>query len=286
MKLDASIVGQADETVAVTVDPLKVAAFAKAIGERRDIYLDSTAARADGHRDIPLPPTYHFSLGRERSRSLGLLEDRGVNLLQLLHGEQIFRYGPLACAGDTLTVARRVSDYFEKKGGALKFIVVETDIRNAGGAVVSLGHETLVLPDAAPPAAPARPVQPAFAVVTGGTCLGPLSPGPITRDMLARFGTASGDFNRVHLDPAAARSAGYDDVFAHGMLSMAWLGRLLTDDVRQDRIREFNVRFLALTPIDAVPVCRGLLSADSRSAALETRLQDGRVTLTGTATFA
>ena len=283
MTLDASIIGAADETVTIKVDPARLRAFAEAIGEHRDLYLDGAAARAAGYPDIPVPPTYHFSLGRERSRLFTLLEDRGVDPLKLLHGEQHFRYAAMAHAGDTLKVARRVSDYFEKKNGALKFIVMETNIRKPDGEPVSLARETLVLPEAAPPANAPKGAKP-LSVEGGSLMLGPLTPGLVTREMLARFGPASGDLNRVHLDAGAARSAGYDDVFAHGMLSMAWLGRLLTDHVRQERLREFGVRFLALTPVDAVPVCEGVsLGGGSQHVTLQVRLENGPATLTGAA---
>jgi acyl dehydratase len=61
-----------------------------------------------------------------------------------------------------------------------------------------------------------------------GDTLPPLTLGPVNRTMLALFAGASGDHNAVHIDIDFARSAGMPDVFAHGMLSMAWLGRLLT----------------------------------------------------------
>lgn len=288
MTLDASIIGTADETATIEVDPARLRAFAEAIGEHRDLYLDGAAARAAGYPDIPVPPTYHFSLGRERSRLFTLLEDRGVDPLKLLHGEQHFHYAAMAYAGETLKVARRVSDYFEKKDGLLKFIVMETDIRKPDDERVSLARETLVLPEAAPPAnaPPANAPKGAkpLSAEADAPILGPLIPGIVTREMLARFGPASGDLNRVHLDAEAARSAGYDDVFAHGMLSMAWLGRLLTDHVRQERIREFGVRFLALTPIDTVPVCEGVIpGGGSQGVSLQVRLENGPATLTGAA---
>lgn len=282
MNLDASIVGTVDETVTVEVDPARLRAFASAIGEQRPVYRDSAAARAAGYPDIPLPPTYHFSLGRERGRPLGMVEDRGVDPLRLLHGEQRFHYKEMAFAGETLTVARRVSDYFEKKEGALRFIVIETEIRKRAGELVSLGHETLVLPDAVPAGLRGR-VKSSSTANADSTIFQALRPGPVTRDMLARFGAASGDKNRVHLDRNAARSVGYDDVFAHGMLSMAWLGRLLTNIVDQQHVREFSVRFLAPTPIGADPVCTGEPDPRNGKVALGVLLGDGTPTLTGNA---
>ena len=47
------------------------------------------------------------------------------------------------------------------------------------------------------------------------------------------------------------------DVFAHGMLSMAWLGRLLTQWVDQRRIRHFGVRFVGITQLGDEITCSG-----------------------------
>jgi acetyl-CoA acetyltransferase len=45
--------------------------------------------------------------------------------------------------------------------------------------------------------------------------------------------------------------AGMPDVFAHGMLSMAYLGRFLARWAPQTHLRHFSVRFAAITPIGA-----------------------------------
>jgi acyl dehydratase len=124
-----------------------------------------------------------------------------------------------------------------------------------------------------------------------GTELPPLALPPISRATLARFGSASGDLNPIHVDIDVARSAGLDDVFAHGMLSMAYLGRLLTGWVPQDRIRTFAVRFAAITPVHGEPTCTGRVTSideadGERRADLElaVTLADGTLTLAGTAT--
>lgn len=112
---------------------------------------------------------------------------------------------------------------------------------------------------------------------------------PISRTTLALFAGASGDHNPVHIDLDAAKSVGIDDVFAHGMLSMAYLGRLITDWVPQDRIRSYRVRFAAITPVHGEPTCTGrVVAVDSGLATLDlaVTLPDGTVTLTGDATVA
>ncbi|MEV0431496.1 MaoC/PaaZ C-terminal domain-containing protein [Micromonospora sp. NPDC050495] len=110
---------------------------------------------------------------------------------------------------------------------------------------------------------------------------------PISRTTLALFAGASGDHNPIHIDIDVARSGGLDDVIAHGMLSMAYLGRLLTNWVPQERIRSYRVRFAATTPPAGKPTCTGRI-IDINDGGLATvelvvALADGTVTLTGEA---
>jgi acyl dehydratase len=123
--------------------------------------------------------------------------------------------------------------------------------------------------------------------LTVGAELPPLTLPAISRTTLALFAGASGDHNPIHIDIDNARSAGFDDVFAHGMLSMAYLGRLLTAWVPQDRIRSFSVRFLSITPVYGQPTCTGRTVAVEDGVArleLQVALNDGTVTLAGDAT--
>ena len=80
-----------------------------------------------------------------------------------------------------------------------------------------------------------------------GDTLPALNLAPVNRTTLALFAGASNDHNAIHIDLDYARRAGMPDVFAHGMLSMAWLGRLLTQWVDQRRLREFSARFTGIT---------------------------------------
>jgi acyl dehydratase len=126
-----------------------------------------------------------------------------------------------------------------------------------------------------------------------GTELPPLQVDPISRLTLALFAGASGDHNPMHVDLDAAKSVGLPDVFAHGMLSMAYLGRLLTNWVPQERIRSYRVRFAAITPVHGEPSCTGRVTLiedvdGERRATVElaVTLADGTTTLTGDAVVA
>ncbi len=115
----------------------------------------------------------------------------------------------------------------------------------------------------------------------------------IDRALLCRFAGASGDLNPIHVDIDFARRAGMPDVFAHGMLGMAWLGRLLTGWRPQSSLRSFSVRFMALTHLGNQPVLRGqvveLLEVDGRPlarVAVEMLNQYGQLKIQGEALVA
>lgn len=81
--------------------------------------------------------------------------------------------------------------------------------------------------------------------------------GPITRGTLALYAGASHDHVLLHIDSDFAKAAGMGDVFAHGMLSMAYLAQFLTRLAPAERVRSWNVRFLAITPVHATVRCGG-----------------------------
>jgi len=80
---------------------------------------------------------------------------------------------------------------------------------------------------------------------------------PISRYTLALYCGASGDHNPIHVDSDFAKKAGMPDVFAHGMLSMAYLGRMLTNWQPQSQLRKFSSRFAAITQLRDVITCSG-----------------------------
>ena len=122
-----------------------------------------------------------------------------------------------------------------------------------------------------------------------GDTLPELVRGPITRHMLALFAGASHDHVPLHTDSDFARAAGMDDVFAHGMLSMAWLAQALRLWAPAERLLEWNVRFTAITPLHATVHCRGhVVECDGNRARLSIGAWTDRnlQTLDGTAVIA
>ena len=142
--IDRAQIGKTWPPHKVEVEKGRLRFFAKAIGERNPIYTDESAARAAGHPSLPVPPTFLFSLEGEGPGVIDRLVELGLDLRRLLHGEQSFRYHEIAHAGDVLTFESRVTDIFEKKGGALEFIVKETAVRNQAGRMIAELRSVLV----------------------------------------------------------------------------------------------------------------------------------------------
>jgi acyl dehydratase len=90
-----------------------------------------------------------------------------------------------------------------------------------------------------------------------GAELPPFETEPVSRLALSLYCGASGDHNPIHVDIDYARAAGVPDVFAHGMLSMAWLAHVLTRWVPQHAIRSLDVRFAAITQVGERIRCSG-----------------------------
>ena len=100
-------------------------------------------------------------------------------------------------------------------------------------------------------------IVPTFESLKVGDEIPALKIPPVSRHSLALYCGASGDHNPIHVDLDYAKSAGLDDVIAHGMLSAGYLARMLTDWVPQSAIRSMNNGFTAMTQIAESVTCTG-----------------------------
>ena len=115
---------------------------------------------------------------------------------------------------------------------------------------------------------------------------------PITRSTVALYAGASGDHNPIHIDLDFAKEAGMKDVFAHGMLIMAYLGRAVTNIVPQSNLKNFNVRFSSITNIGDILTCSGEVNKIDKNNSKKTIVLDlivsdefGDIKISGAATI-
>jgi acyl dehydratase len=290
---DRTSFGHVFPSFSVLLEARQLLSFAAAVGESSPLYVDEVAARQAGYRSLPVPPTFLFGHCLEPGEPFPWFAEAGLDLPRVLHGEQSFTYHAAACAGDRLVVVPRITGIHDKKEGRLRVVVRESRISTPEGTLVAELRSVFIQPmiaDHAPSAARTtlgrgaphiRPTLPVLGVP------------PITRQTLAAFAGASGDRNPLHLDPDFARRAGHDDVIAQGMLSMAYLGRLLTSWAPQRQLLQFRARFTGVTRLGDAPLCSGQVVrafADGGKGrqllTLQVSNQHGQQTLTGEALLA
>jgi acyl dehydratase len=112
--------------------------------------------------------------------------------------------------------------------------------------------------------------------------------GPVTAVDLALYAAASGDHNPLHLDEQQSRRAGFDDPLVHGMLSMAYVGRLFTDAFGPSALVSLQTRFTGTAARGSTLTIRAELAEhDLQSArySVTAKSDAGTDVITGSATI-
>ena len=135
--LDKNLIGHRMGKRSILVEEGAVRAYAKAIGETDTTCLDVEAARAAGLRSLRVPPTYLSCMQGQLFATTDTLKLARMDLKRILHAEQAYEYLAPVCAGDTLTYEPRIADVYDKKDGALEFLVMQTCITNQDGVHVA-----------------------------------------------------------------------------------------------------------------------------------------------------
>ena len=145
--IDSKFVGHRFKPSTLNVQADRVRAFASAIGATDPIHFDAAAAQVQGYPDVVAPPTFLTIAEMDRANdpqfeTLPAL--LGLALSGFLHGEQEYEYLAPVCAGDSLAVDSFIKDIYSKRNGALQFIVMEFEYRNAAGALAAISRSTAV----------------------------------------------------------------------------------------------------------------------------------------------
>ncbi|MEU3017520.1 MULTISPECIES: MaoC family dehydratase N-terminal domain-containing protein [unclassified Nocardiopsis] len=145
MPLSAEVVGTPMPDASLLLERGRLRLFCEAIGETSPVYLDVAAARAAGHPDLPVPPTFLAAIQHEVPQPLRWIEELGADPRRVLHGEQAFTYHRMVHAGQTVTLRGSVTGHTVKKGGAMELLTrsfVVTD--ETGGTVAELEDVVVV----------------------------------------------------------------------------------------------------------------------------------------------
>lgn len=142
--IDRKWIGHASPASVLSIERTRLRFFAKAIGETDPVYSDVVAAMAAGYVDLPAPPTFLFAAELDSGATDRMLAELEIPIAKLLHGEQSFSYHHPACAGDTVTVRSAITDIYDKKDGALEFVVKTARATNQRDELVAELRTVLV----------------------------------------------------------------------------------------------------------------------------------------------
>jgi len=73
-----------------------------------------------------------------------MLAELDIPIANILHGEQGFSYHAPVCAGDVVTVDSSIVDLYDKKNGALEFVVKTSRATNQREELVAEMRSVLV----------------------------------------------------------------------------------------------------------------------------------------------
>jgi acyl dehydratase len=272
MPLDPNLVGHETQPQTDTVRAEDIRQFADAVGDGNPIFHDQAAAQHAGYDAIAAMPTF-VTRFRVPFAEIGLDTERA----QVLHGDQEYTYTRPFTAGVALTVRHRVASIRQtRRADNMAIIEIEQRGDGADGQRVVTGRATVIVRDAqasqaaravadvgegAESAAPSRKAR----QEPQGEAIPSLAK-RITQEQIDAYAEVSGDHNPIHLNPEAARAVGLDGTIAHGMLSMAFLGQLLTDWLAQRTsesgttgwVARLRARFQAMARPGDTLTCRGV----------------------------
>jgi hydroxyacyl-ACP dehydratase HTD2-like protein with hotdog domain len=142
--IDRSRIGFTTAPLRVVIDRFHVDLFCRSIGETDPVYLDTAAAKSAGHAACLVPPTFLKALETDHCASASILENLGIPLRAVLHAEQAFEYLAPVHVGDEIELTRTWSEAYDRKGGALTFVVLDSRFLRAS-SLVATSRQVLVV---------------------------------------------------------------------------------------------------------------------------------------------
>lgn len=151
-------IGSGDTVEVGTISAREIARFAVAVGDSNPIYFDVEAARAAGYPDVVVPPNCLGAvIGWEggppedelrpdgtAQQDLGFIDLHGARLMG--GGQDLVFHAPV-CAGDRITLTRRLTDVQKRAGrsGDLILLQLEKRYTNQRDEMVLVISETLIV---------------------------------------------------------------------------------------------------------------------------------------------
>lgn len=144
---DLSKVGTEYTPIVWEVERGKIRELAGAIGDPNPIYSDREAAKRDGYRDTPAPPTFLTVPMMWCEKMPFMINDLKINFFMVLHGEEEYEYYKEIYPGDVITGTPKIVKMEEKtskSGSKMDMITLEVLYKNQNGEKVAKTRSLLV----------------------------------------------------------------------------------------------------------------------------------------------
>jgi|SRR5437667_10394788 len=145
---DKSNIGLSFPPFTIEVERCKISELALAIGDDNPVYHDRATAQAESFQDVPLFPTAPtiFSFWGN-TRQGDHLEQVGINVKRILHGEEEYEYLAPIYPGDILTGITTIIDGKTRKlkDGWMDIVTIETCYTNQDNQPVLAARSMLVV---------------------------------------------------------------------------------------------------------------------------------------------
>lgn len=145
---DKSKVGVSFPPFTIEVERCKIAELALAIGDDNPVYHNREAAQAQGFQDVPLFPTTPTMFSFWGNTELWhQLEQVGIDVKRILHGEEEYEYLAPVYPGDVLTGTTTIIEGKTRKlkDGSMDIVTTETRYTNHDKQPVLVAKSMLIV---------------------------------------------------------------------------------------------------------------------------------------------
>ena len=143
--LNRSLINKTFPIIKFDVEKQRVKFFSKVTGQTDPVYFDEKAALEKGYPSLLTPPTFLTTVGHEQKNPYQYLDDLSINMKDVLHAGQKYKYYKLVFAGDKIMMESKIKDIYHKKNGSLKFVEIESLFINQNKDSVVESISTLVI---------------------------------------------------------------------------------------------------------------------------------------------
>ena len=275
VELVEPFVGKCGPMIRQEIEKGAIRKFAQATFETDPIYYDEEYAKSTKYGKIIAPPAF--------GRSLKFGDIPGFDLPRRgrVHAEQEYIYYRPICAGDVVYCQNKIIKTYEKEGrsGHMLFVVFEHAVYDENKEPYCIGYNTTLFKEDVLTNPKFKNTEadlssgPEWNVdiekvdvdnIKVGDKIGPIEFPPITKTKIAQWGGATGDYNPIHFEDAAAEAAGLPSVIAHGMISVALAGNVVNRWLSgAGEMNGIKIRFVSPTlPGDVIKMTAEITSVE------------------------